>query len=442
MNKKILILGGGVCGCSLSYFLHKKGYEIDLIEMKGKNVGGLGRTHYYAGHPYEFGPHIWFWPDPSPINDVIRELTNEELYYIDRLLYSVIKDDAAMYRYPIHFDDIERMPNKEECLKFLKKHRDENWKLKEDADIPIIGECTFSEYFNAVIGKPLFDKFMMNYSWKMWNIHPDELQTSMVWADRIKDNYEGNGRSKGKIGYDPIKFEDHTLGKGIPFQVYPKNGWNTVWEKMAENANIIKGKVHRISGGSAIGSWLSLEDEVDGSLRLFRLDDYYKVINTLDIDELIDPDGEPLPYSGRIMIPLLIPTEFSHDHEERSTFPNSAESLHFSGPEFQTRVTDMSTITKYTKGGRLILIEVPITSDINDEAFPENTTKYAKENNLYARKAYAQQSEAGLSRYKDLLELSNHLYPNLIHCGRHAEFKYIGMPETVNIVYKLVEEQF
>jgi len=440
-NKKVLILGGGTCGCALSYFLHKKGYEVDLIEEKGKNVGGLSRTHYYAGHPYEFGPHVWFWPDPSPINDIIRELTDNELYYIDRRLYSVIEKDAAMYRYPIHFEDIEKMPNKDECLKFLKIHRDSNWKLKNE-QIPIIGECTFAEYFNTVVGKPLFDKFMLNYAWKMWNIHPNELQTSMVWADRIKDNYEGQGRTKGKIGYDPIKFEDHTLGKDLPFQVYPKKGWNIVWDKMTSHANIIQGKItraYKIQGKCK----LILEHSEDSTEHTsINMNDYYKVINTLDIDKLIDPTGSQLPYSGRIMIPLLIPSLNPEDTANVPTFPNNAESLHFSGAEFQTRVTDMATITKYTTGGRLVLLEVPITSDITEDGFPANTIAYAKQNNLYAKKAYAQQSKVGLERYNELLQISKNRYPNLLHCGRHAEFRYIGMPETVDSARLLIEKEF
>ena len=30
---------------------------------------------------------------------------------------------------------------------------------------------------------------MANYTWKMWNIPGDELETSMVWADRFRHAY-------------------------------------------------------------------------------------------------------------------------------------------------------------------------------------------------------------------------------------------------------------
>jgi flavin-dependent dehydrogenase len=76
VNKKILVLGGGVAGSSIAYYLSEKGYDVTVIE-KHSRVGGLARTCYYSGHPYEFGPHIWFWPggEADPINHTIASLT-------------------------------------------------------------------------------------------------------------------------------------------------------------------------------------------------------------------------------------------------------------------------------------------------------------------------------------------------------------------------------
>ena len=80
MNSRILVLGGGVAGASIAYYLTEKGFDVTIVE-KNSRVGGLARTCYYAGHPYEFGPHIWFWPGgtEAPINSTIAKLTNNEL---------------------------------------------------------------------------------------------------------------------------------------------------------------------------------------------------------------------------------------------------------------------------------------------------------------------------------------------------------------------------
>ena len=57
----IVILGGGLSGCSLAYLLHEKhpDYDITLIE-KQKETGGLCRTFEHVGIKYEYGPHILY----------------------------------------------------------------------------------------------------------------------------------------------------------------------------------------------------------------------------------------------------------------------------------------------------------------------------------------------------------------------------------------------
>ena len=79
--------------------------------------------------------------------------------------------------------------------------------------------------------------------------------------------------------------------------------------------------------------------------------DYHTVFCSIDIDELWGENT--LPYTGRMMIPLLIPGL-------KSAFPEGAESLHYSSCEFQTRVTEMKVITRHDSPDTLILIEVPV----------------------------------------------------------------------------------
>jgi UDP-galactopyranose mutase len=418
MKEKILILGGGVAGSSMAYFLSNKGYDIDLIE-KNKTVGGLARTCYYAGHPYEFGPHVWFWPGgiEADINKVIINLTNDELYYIDRKLFTYVESDREKYRYPIHFSDIENMPNNKTIYNELKKNRTPDWKII-DNNLPVIGDSKFEDYFIAALGKSLYSKFMENYSWKMWNIPGNELETSMVWADRFKHAYSSSKKGLGLPGYDPLKFEDHTLGKGIKFQVYPKKGWNAVWDKMVENTNIIQANI------------LGIKDEHKKTyVKLDTGENYYfnnykYVYSTLDMDILWGEDT--LPYTGRMMVPLLLP-------DLKKAFPLNTESMHYSSAEFQTRVTEMKMITNYNSPDTLLLIEIPILPGAKS-FLPKNVVDYGEENNLFAQKAYPQQSQKAFKIYKHYLDRGKKI-KNLRYVGRHAEFKYWGMPETVNSAY-------
>ena len=155
MNTKILVLGGGVAGSSIAYFLTEKGYDVTVVE-KNSRVGGLARTCYYSGHPYEFGPHIWFWPGgkEEPINATIVRLTNDELYYIDRKLFTYVEADRRKYRYPVHYGDVAEMPEHDQIERELRINRDASLKLLE-SQLPEIGDCKFAEYFTAAIGPTL-----------------------------------------------------------------------------------------------------------------------------------------------------------------------------------------------------------------------------------------------------------------------------------------------
>ena len=132
VNHRILVLGGGVAGSSIAYFLTERGYEVTLIEQRSK-VGGLARTCHYGGHPYEFGPHIWFWPGgtDAPINAAVVKLTGDELFYIDRRLFTYVEPDRRKYRYPVHYQDVALMPEREQIEAEIRQNRDEHLKLIE-----------------------------------------------------------------------------------------------------------------------------------------------------------------------------------------------------------------------------------------------------------------------------------------------------------------------
>lgn len=417
-RRRVLVLGGGVAGASIAYFLSERGYAVTILE-KNRRVGGLARTCYYAGHPYEFGPHIWFWPGGSddPINAAIVRLTNDELYYIDRRLFTFVEADGRKYRYPVHYEDVDLMPEREEIHRELRVNRDGQLKLIE-SQMPELGNCTFADYFAAAIGPTLYGKFMADYTWKMWNIPGDELETSMVWADRFQGE-KGAPSTHAVTGYDPLKFADHTLGKGIRFQVYPKHGWNAVWDAMVERSTVHRDRI------------LGIRDEhkrphvLTESGEKYYFSEYDTVYCSIDIDQLW---GErTLPYTGRMMIPLVIPG-LAH------AFPEGAESLHYSSCEFQTRVTEMKVITRHDSPDTLILIEIPVLPGAA-ACFPKNVIDYALEHNLFAETAYPQQSGQAFATYRAYVDRGRKI-PNLRYVGRHAEFKYWGMAETVNSAYR------
>lgn len=57
-NKKVLVLGAGISGCSTAWLLKRLGADVTLVEKEEK-CGGIGKTHFLDGSPYELGPHVF-----------------------------------------------------------------------------------------------------------------------------------------------------------------------------------------------------------------------------------------------------------------------------------------------------------------------------------------------------------------------------------------------
>ena len=87
-NLKAIILGGGPSGTSLAWFLSKKNWEVDLIEMKDK-VGGLARSSKikYKDNNIilDSGPHIFHTSDSEMI-EIWKSSFNE--FLVERELFS------------------------------------------------------------------------------------------------------------------------------------------------------------------------------------------------------------------------------------------------------------------------------------------------------------------------------------------------------------------
>ena len=74
---EIGVLGGGLSGISLAYFLQNK-HGINCIEIleKERETGGLCRSFNFNGLSYDIGPHIIFSKD-NEILDLMINLLGE-----------------------------------------------------------------------------------------------------------------------------------------------------------------------------------------------------------------------------------------------------------------------------------------------------------------------------------------------------------------------------
>jgi oxygen-dependent protoporphyrinogen oxidase len=112
MKKRIVILGAGISGLSLGWFLHQKfGDTIDLkIIEKSSRVGGWIQTIEKNGFLFELGPHSC---RAQPNNPSVLKLV-DQLQMQDQIIFA---DPSANKRYLLHKQNLRSLP--QNPLEFL-----------------------------------------------------------------------------------------------------------------------------------------------------------------------------------------------------------------------------------------------------------------------------------------------------------------------------------
>ncbi len=357
-NKTALILGGGVAGCTTAYFLKKKGFNVTLLEGQNHLGGGVW-TQFYGGHPYTFGPRIFFTEDEMIINHLTSII---KMRSFDTISYTYVEEDGNLYNYPLQSEDLDKMPDHEE----IKKQLNERKVIKENFN-------NFEEYWLNAIGPNLYNKFVKNYSKKMWGIESNkQLNANWEWVNRGT----------------PIRNGDKRLYCDA-FQGYPKNmdGYNSYFKKSVDGIDVIL---------NCFVDFLDIDKfEIHTNQGIYKAD---IIINSIHVDKLFNFEYGHLQFCGRTFIPLWLPI--------KNAMPDDITWVHYSGEEMHTRTTEFKKITNYESDSTLLGIEIP-----NDKG-----------------RYYPVQSPNELKRF----DLYKNLFPdNFFSIGRPGKFCYQGIPDSI-----------
>ena len=357
--KNVLILGGGFAGCTSALLLKKKNFDVTLIEA-GTNPGGGVWTNFYADHPYTFGPRIFF----SKNDEVIKLLTSIiGMRQFNTISMSFVESDSNLYNYPIQFDDINKMPDSKEI----------NHQLNEIKNSKIVTD-NFEDYWISAIGNNLYQKFVNNYSKKMWGIESNkQLIANFEWVNRGT----------------PIRNNDNRLYQD-QYQGYPNplDGYNSFFEHCLQDVQFIKNT--RVLNFDYEKRLINLSNNESISADI--------IINTIHVDSLFNDLYGKLKYCGRNFIPVWLPTEYA--------LPKELTWIHYTSNEPHTRVTEFKKITNYKSSSTLLGIEIP------------------SDNGRY----YPVQTEPEIKKFQQYKEL----FPkNFFSIGRMGKFIYQGIPDAI-----------
>lgn len=333
MAKTALIIGGGFAGCSSAHLLTLQGgWDITLVEA-APFLGGGCKTLWYGGHPYTFGPRH-FLTQNIPVFEYLNKYCPLRRCN-DHVFLTYVEQDRQFYNYPIHVDDIQRMPEKTQIFGEL-----ENCKKLQGS----IEAKNFEEYWIQSIGKTLYDKFINTYSKKMWMVDDNKTIDTFSWSP-----------------------------KGVTLKDGPREAWDTAISAYPYAAN---GYDDYFSIATA-GSKVLLKTKIakydltaktvvlNGEKRSFDV-----IVNTLSPDLVMDNAFGTLPYIGRDFYPMLLPT--AH------VFPENVYFLYYAGNERFTRIVEYKQFTRqnYDADTTVIGLEVP---SLNGRYYPlPLTSEYAR----------------------------------------------------------------
>ena len=332
MKKKVLIIGGGPAGCSAAHQLYDLGgWDITIVEA-GSKLGGGVRTNYYGGHPFTFGPRHFLTQ-----NEKVYEYLNNIVPLRDcgdHQFITYVEQDNDFYNFPIHMDDIRKMPDSEDIQKEIKNAHG------------IAESKNFEEYWINSVGVSLYNKMINKYNKKMWLVDDNTILDTFNWSPKGVTIKEGP-----RAAWD----------LAISAYPYAEDGYNKYFDIVLDKAKVL---------------FNTKIDKYDiQNKKIFIGEDSYKydiIINTISPDILFDHCYGELPYIGRDFHKIVFPTEH--------VFPDHVYFLYYANDEKFTRLVEYKKFTHHKSPTSLIGMEVP---SMNGKYYPMPIKKEMKKAQKY-----------------------------------------------------------
>lgn len=171
--KELVIVGGGPAGLAAAYYAAKRNIPFKLFEASAE-VGGNCRTIRVGEYLFDSGAHRIH--DKSPeATALFKELLGDDMLKVNAP--SAIWSDGKLFDFPLTPLDLVRKMNGQELLKAVKsfviRHRDVN-------DPQSFSGRSINEY-----GRYISEKFLLNYTEKLWGLTADHLASEVAGA-RLK----------------------------------------------------------------------------------------------------------------------------------------------------------------------------------------------------------------------------------------------------------------
>lgn len=276
MNPKpvpISILGGGPAGLALGFYAKKNSIPFTIYEASSR-VGGISITLKHGDFLYDSGAHRLHDKDAEVMRD-LKELLGEELQHID--MPSQIYEEGQFIDFPLSPLNLIRNLG---LLSFLKA----GGEVLKGKFISRDSSENFQTFALHIYGKTIAERFLLNYSQKLWGLPSDKLSIHVA-AKRMKGLDLGTFLMEAFLG---SKAKTRHLDGAF---YYPKKGIGEIGQALAAfcgEENIVKNaKVTKIVHNHQQVQALEINGEEKRKIDF--------VISTLPIDEVVKMMEPRLP---------------------------------------------------------------------------------------------------------------------------------------------------
>lgn len=374
---KFTIIGAGISGVVIARKLAEQGHEITIYEKRNHIAGNMYDYEKDGILIHKYGPHIFHTSKDNVIEFVeqfwkLNNFRNVVEGYVNNKLVPI----------PFNFKSIDiSFPEQAEQIKNKLK---ELYPDKET--IPILELKKSNDPLIRNVAQFVYENLFLNYTTKMWNLKPDEIDESVTARIPIILSYRNT--------YFNDKYE------GLPLDGYTK-----AIERMLDHPNI---KIHLNTDANNLISFNSDQILINNEESI--------VIYTGPLDKLFNNKYGSLDYRSLF---------FSFETLNQTKFQDTAV-VNYPADPTMTRITEYKNMTLQIVDGKTVI----------GKEFPGT---YSENDNKWNEPYYPLATNEAREKYNKYFELSKQ-YKNLYLCGRMALYKYINMDQAIDDALKLAKE--
>lgn len=367
--EKVLVVGAGLSGAVIARYLAEKGQQVDIWEKRSHIAGNM--FDYEDEHGFlvqKYGPHTFH----TKKRELYEYMCHYEGWQDYKLTCGAVWDGKYTPT-PFNFTTIDTFYSEEKAEE-LKKHLLLAFKGRSTATVvEVLGN---EDPLVRKYAEFLFQNDYAPYTAKQWGVSPEEIDPGVLARVPLRFSYD--------VGY----FDD-------PYQIMPVHSFTSFFENLLHHSNI-----HVELGQDALKRLAIKDNQVTVDGRPFA----GLVIYTGPIDELFHLKYGKLPYRS---------LRFEWKYSENESIQDAPVVAYPQEKGF-TRITEYKKLPIQEKAGSSYALEYPLPYEEGKDMEPYYPVLTKESKEQYAK-------------YKVLAEK----VPNLICCGRLADFKYYNMDQAL-----------